>query len=228
MSDSSLIVWDLETTGFVAPEAKILEIGAFIIRDDQIEQKHWVFKNEGIEIPEEITKITGIDQAIIDAEGRDPKECLNEFLPLLKESARNITHNGIRFDIPFLINTVVDILKISMEETIEMTEFLRSNAFDTAVHFKASKLRMKPGRRETFAEFADRVMAVRAFGLKYNLGACCDDMKVDRANVVQHRALGDVSLTYEIYKILSLSYDTRTKKKEAVVSGKQQENADNK
>ena len=110
-----LIVWDLETTGFVAPECKILEIGCFIVRGEEVEQKHWVLNNN-VEIPEKIVEITGITQAIIDAEGRDPKECLLEFLPLFKACKKNITHNGVRFDIPFLIETANQILGFSAEE----------------------------------------------------------------------------------------------------------------
>ena len=53
--DIDLIIWDLETSGFVAPECKILEIGCFVVTGDQVEQKHWVLNN-GIEIPEQITR----------------------------------------------------------------------------------------------------------------------------------------------------------------------------
>lgn len=41
------VIWDLETTGFVAPACKILEIGAFIVlNDDTVETKHWVLDNK--------------------------------------------------------------------------------------------------------------------------------------------------------------------------------------
>ena len=55
------IVWDLETTGFVAPESKILEIGCHICYEDgSIEDKNWLLNNN-VEIPEKITEITSID-----------------------------------------------------------------------------------------------------------------------------------------------------------------------
>ena len=95
--DIDYIVWDLETTGFVAPQCRILEIGCFIINNNEIERKHWVLDNK-VKIPEHIIEITGITQDIIDAEGRDPEECLLEFLPYFKRCKKNITHNGIRFD----------------------------------------------------------------------------------------------------------------------------------
>lgn len=200
--DIDLIIWDLETSGFVAPECKILEIGCFVVTGDQVEQKHWVLNN-GIEIPEQITELTGITKEIIEAEGRDPKECLLEFLPYFKRCKKNVTHNGVRFDIPFLLNTAADILGFSEQERMAVTNLIRSTAFDTAVHFKASKLDMQPFFRESFIQFADRVMNTRAYGVKYSLGLCCDELGVSRENVVQHRALADVMLTHEIYKLIS-------------------------
>lgn len=195
-----LIVWDLETTGFVAPEAKILEIGAFIVRDGQIEEKHWVLKNPDTVIPQKITEITGIDQAIIDVEGRDPKECLLEFLPLLMEAKLNVTHNGVKFDIEFLVAYVAFILGHSKEDTEVMRQHIRSTAYDTAVFFKAAKLNLRQKEGESFVEYADRIMDIKAYGVKFSLGLCCDEHGIDRTDVKQHRALGDVFLTHALFK----------------------------
>lgn len=199
--DIDLIVWDLETTGFVAPEAKILEIGCFVVRGEEVERKHWVLNNN-VEIPEKITEITGITQAIIDAEGRDPKECLQEFLPLFKRCKKNVTHNGVRFDIPFLIETSAHVLGFQPNEKMAVTNLIRSTAFDTAVHFKAKKLNMEPFFRESFVQFADRVMSVRAFGIKYSLGLCVEELQIKK-DLVQHRAMADVELTHEVYKLIA-------------------------
>lgn len=193
-----LIVWDLETTGFVAPEAKILEIGCFIVRGEEVERKHWVLDNK-IEIPEKIVEITGITQEIIDAEGRDPKECIEEFMPLFKEAKVNVTHNGVRFDIPFLTDFVADLMNYRDEQKIAVRNLIRSTAFDTAVHFKAKKLDMQPYFREPFVQFADRVMNVRAKGVFYTLGLCVEELGITH-DLTQHRAMADVELTYEIYK----------------------------
>lgn len=194
-----LIVWDLETTGFVPPEAKILEIGCFIVRGENVEHKHWVFQNN-CEIPEKITEITGITKEIIDAEGKDPVQNLNEFLPLFKKAKKNITHNGVRFDIPFLIGYAKHILNWRDEQEMAVTNLIRSTTYDTAVYFKAEKLNMPQEWREPYVQFADRVMNVRQAGLKFNLGLCCDEYQISREGIVQHRALADVHLTYELYK----------------------------
>lgn len=193
-----LIVWDLETSGFNAPECKILEIGCFIVRGEEVERRHWVLDNK-IEIPEKIVEITGITKEIIDAEGRDPVECLNEFLPLFKEAKKNVTHNGVRLDIPFLVNYAKDVLKWRDEEAMAVTNLIRSTAFDTAVHFKARKLDMQPFFRESFIQFADRIMNVRAYGIKYSLGLCVEELGIVH-ELTQHRAMADVELTHEVYK----------------------------
>lgn len=199
-----ILVWDLETTGFVAPEAKILEIGCFIIRGDEIERKHWVLDNK-IEIPEKIIEITGITPEIIAAEGRDPAECLQEFLPLFKNCSKNITHNGIRFDIPFITAFAASVLGWDEKQTDAVRSLLRLTAFDTAVHFKAKKLDMQPMDKEHFVNFADRVMEIRAYGVKYNLGLCVEELGIT-LDVKQHRAMGDVELTHEVYKKIVLSH----------------------
>ena len=135
-----IVIWDLETTGFVAPEAKILEIGAKIVHEDgTIEDKNWILNNN-VEIPEKITAINGFTKEIIEAEGRDPKMCIDEFIPFLIDCKKHITHNGLNFDIPFLVNTVVDILKWNDAQRDDFIELLKSKAFDTAVHFKSAKL----------------------------------------------------------------------------------------
>lgn len=197
--DIDYIVWDLETTGFVPPEAKILEIGCFIVKGDTVEERHWVLQNN-VEIPEKITEITGITKAIIDAEGKDPKACLQEFLPLFKRCKKNVTHNGVRFDIPFLTGYAKDLLGWTADELMAVTNLIRSTTFDTAVHFKADRLQMQPFFREPYVQFADRVTNERVAGLKFNLGLCCDEYKIDRTQVVQHRALADVFLTHELFK----------------------------
>jgi DNA polymerase III epsilon subunit-like protein len=200
MKEIDLIVWDLETSGFIAPDAKILEIGAFIVRGDEIEKRNWVLNNK-IQIPANIIEITGITQEIVDA-GRDPKECLDEFLPLLKEAKTHVTHNGFKFDIPFLVDTVRDIYSTTKEESDQFWTDLLARAFDTAVHFKAKRLRIfkKPG--ETFTDFAQRVMEIRAYGIRYNLTTCAEEMKIDLAGIVAHRAMADVEITHKLFTLI--------------------------
>lgn len=201
LKDIDLLVFDLETTGFVAPECRILEIGCYIVRGGKIEKKHWVFQNK-CEIPEKITEITGITKEIIDAEGTDPATNLLEFLPLFKRAKMNLGHNSIRFDIPFLTNYAADVLGWTEAQKTATRRMIESCAFDTAVHFKAKKIGAEQLESEPFVSFAKRVMDVRAYGVKFNLTLCAEEMKIDLSGIVAHRAMADVEVTYKVFKAL--------------------------
>ena len=141
--------------------------------------------------------------AIIAEEGRDPAECLSEFLPILKNSPINITHNGIRFDIPFLVFYAQAVLGWKIETAEKVLKLFHSRAYDTAVWGKATECYMERYENEPYLNFAKRVMDVRSTA-KFNLGFVCDKMGIDRSKVIQHRALGDVFLTHEIYKTIHM------------------------
>lgn len=195
-----LIVWDIETTGFVAPESKITEIGALLVdNDDNITTKSWLLNNH-CDIPEKITEITGITKEIIDQDGLDPETVLMEFINLVKDSGVNITHNGTKFDIPFFLDYSMDVLKLNDFEYSQFSTLINENSIDTAAIYKASKLGMQK-QNESDKDFNLRVMSTFS-KQKFNLGYCCDEFGIDRSNVTQHRAAGDVFLTYELYKKL--------------------------
>lgn len=194
----SLIVWDLETSGFVDnPDARILEIGAFKVVNGEVQQETRWMLNHDIEIPEKITELTGITKGEIDRDGREPRECVSEFMTLLAQADHHLTHNGFRFDIPFLTKQLRELFGPGFDF---YQQCLEANGIDTAVYYKAQKLGLKQEEGETFKQFADRVMEIRAKGVKYNVGIACDELGIDRSKVEQHRALADVELTYEIYK----------------------------
>lgn len=202
----NLIVWDLETSGFVEdPLARILEIGAMVIRDGEIVSRHSWLLNHGIEIPAKITEITGITKELIDAEGKDPYTSLKEFTALFIPNQSNLTHNGIRFDLPFLEKELLHFTGNDPEKKFDVKKMilhLSNAALDTAAEYKGRKLKMVQSDEEDFLDYARRVLDTRVYGLKYSIATCCDDLKIDRTNITQHRALGDVELTYKIYQKL--------------------------
>lgn len=207
--DPFYIVWDLETSGFTAPRDKILEIGCRIVSMKGAEDRYWVLNNN-IEIPEKIVEITGITNEIIALEGRDPVECLKEFLPLFKSCELNITHNGIRFDIPFLAEYATSMLGWDINQKDSVYGLLRRTAFDTAVHFKAKKLGMQQMRDEHFANFADRIMQIRAHGVKYSLPLCVEEMGI-RIDGDFHRAMADVRYTHALAQNIELHFENLLK-----------------
>ena len=197
----SYIVWDLETSGLKFDEDKILEIGMYRVEDGEtVEEKRWVLNNR-IDIPEFITNINGMTTEIAEKEGVEPSVAFKEFLTYLRCSKANLTHNGIGFDIPFLVEQAAQVLEFTGERKEKFRAFLEDTAVDTAVIFKARIHEMERKWNESFIQFGQRVMS-RIIRGKFNLGVCCDELGIDRSTTVQHRALGDVYLTNEVFKEL--------------------------
>lgn len=207
----SYVVWDLETSGLDPVKDKVLEIGAIEVMEGVIIGNHrWVL-NHGIDIPEFITNINGMTREIVEKEGIEPDRAFRQFMKIMNWGKKvHVTHNGIRFDIPFLIegmkssNKEVQFQASTLKMMWELETNLYANAIDTAVLVKGGKLKMKRLWNESFKEYADRVMSVFAKGVKYNVGLCCEEMGIDKSNVILHRAGGDCELTNEIYKKLVL------------------------
>lgn len=199
-----IVVWDLETSGFTEnPDARILEIGAIIVdihTEEKVSEHQWVL-NHGIEIPQVIQDLTGITPEIIEKEGQDPKTGLTQFLSILNtvinDGGLHVTHNGFRFDIPFLMKQMRH-LDIPIER--EWVDKLKGTGVDTAALYKGKKLGITPGDFENFAAFADHVLNIRRYGLKFSVSTACDDLGISREGIALHRALADVYLTNEIRK----------------------------
>lgn len=198
---TSYVTWDLETTGLDAKTEKIIEIGAIKVVDGEItERKSWLI-NHGIFLSEKTTQITGITDEMIDAESVKPEVAFKEFMSMFDDvpNYANVTHNGYKFDMHFLFNSLPE----SLLEKYKKDLYL--NMIDTAVLVKAEKLDLEQNNGELFISFASRVMNIRAFGVKYNIPLCCEELKIDTSDATFHRALGDATLTNEIYKKLCLN-----------------------
>lgn len=201
---TTYIAWDLETTGLEKESCHILEIGCAMINDGEIvERKSWLL-NHGIEIPEGATAVHGIDKALVDAEGTDPKKAIEEFLNILLQDQHmaHLTHNGVRFDIEWLAYHAAKMLGWTVGEHRQFLDNLQSRAIDTAVFVKAGKLGMERGWNEPYINWANRVMNTIAKGVKYNVAICCEELGIDTKEMTAHRALGDVEATVAIYKKL--------------------------
>lgn len=201
---NTYIAFDLETSGLDPKKDKILEIGCMGVKDGKITgSQSWILKHEGLVISPEITAINGIDQAIVDKEGVNPKQAMEEFLRIFNSYSAHLTHNGIRFDIPFLAEQAQQIIGWNYAEMVDFTNGANKNAIDTAALYKgAFVLETERMWNESFHDFAIRVMNVIQRG-KYNVGHCCDELGIDRTQVTQHRALGDIALTHQIYQKLT-------------------------
>lgn len=196
------VVWDLETTGLVPKTDRVLEIAAINVVNGTIVQEYTTLLNFNIDIPEHATAIHGITREMCEKSGNDPLRVFNTLYEMLMNAPACVTHNGHRFDIPFLLADMARVLDPASLPKLE--ERLRTTHIDTASLYKAQRLEMVRGWNEPLYSFTERVMSVMAKGVKYSVDHCCDNLGIDRSTVQQHRALGDVKLTNEMYRKLCL------------------------
>jgi len=95
------VVVDLETTGLIAGQHEIIEIGAIRVHRDS--NKHDTFQaliKSSKKIPKKITELTGITQGMVDNEGISLAEAMKEFLNFIGTD-RIVAYNA-EFDMSFL------------------------------------------------------------------------------------------------------------------------------
>ncbi len=98
--NQSMVVFDLETTGFSPFDDRMTEIGAVVIENGQVLEEFNTFVNPKKHIPEKVTKITGItDDMVKDAP--EERQALREFLNFVNGRIL-IAHNAHSFDMRFL------------------------------------------------------------------------------------------------------------------------------
>jgi DNA polymerase III epsilon subunit-like protein len=197
---TTYVVWDLETTGLYPDKDRIVEFAALIVKNGRVAERKSFILNHGIDIPEEATRVHGITKQKCKKEGVKPKVALEWALWTLNIYPASVTHNGLCFDIPFLLAEAFRLGLLADEAYQEYEAYLYDTCIDTAVLYKAMKIKLARYWNEPFAEYGKRVLEVRAKGVKYNVGFCCDELKINRFYIQQHRAGGDVELTNEIYK----------------------------
>jgi DNA polymerase III epsilon subunit family exonuclease len=93
------VVFDFETTGAKAPPCRIMEIGAFRVRNGEIVGEYNTLVNPEMPVPEFISSLTGITNSMVESA---PKfgEVINDLLDFIGDSVL-VAHNA-PFDIAFL------------------------------------------------------------------------------------------------------------------------------
>ena len=100
------IVLDTETTGLNPARDKVLEIGAARIEQGRVVETFETLIDTGVPIPERITELTGITDAM-QAEGKKTEEAFREFFDFCKDLP--ILGHNITFDFSFLKQTAVNL-----------------------------------------------------------------------------------------------------------------------
>ncbi len=121
LKDVTLIIFDVETTGFSAEKNRVVELGAVKIRNGEIlERTNWLI-NPGRTIPKRVTKVHGITDAMVKNKPSFA-EVYPDFLAFIGDGLL-VAHNA-RFDVDFVraeitraeqplpSNAVIDSLKL--------------------------------------------------------------------------------------------------------------------
>lgn len=99
MIKTTIVALDIETTGLSAKTDRITEIGAVRFKGNRIEAEWQSLINPGIRIPPNITKLTGITDAMV-RNAPNIDEVLNDLANFVGDSA--VLGHNIRFDLSFL------------------------------------------------------------------------------------------------------------------------------
>ncbi len=191
----SYVVYDLETSGLDPKTDKITEVAYIEVHNGKVvEEWSTLVQWPELKLSPKITEITGITDEMLENEGEAWRVAIDKLAMKIALTPAVVTHNGTMFDNLFMMEV--------LPNRMGMLKSLDTNSIDTAALYKGAKLGNMRLWNETQAKYNSRILAERVQGLKYNLAHCCDDLGIDRTKVVQHRALGDCTLTMELYKKL--------------------------
>lgn len=138
--DGEFIVFDLETTGLSASQERITEIGAVRVKDGEILDTFNTFVNPERHIPEKITSLTGITDAMV-ADAPSEAQAIEMWEEFCPEDAILVAHNA-DFDTSFMSaayerhgrvfdNTYIDTVSISRS----LYKSLKNHKLDTVAAY---------------------------------------------------------------------------------------------
>lgn len=120
------VVLDIETDGLDENQNSIIEIGAVKVRDEALDYFHSMLEYEG-KLPKKIVELTGIDESMLQAEGKNLKDVLETFLEFVADSV--IVGYNIDFDLRFLNQKLEDVgLKELKNSSIDLCSLVKKES----------------------------------------------------------------------------------------------------
>jgi len=187
----SFVAYDFETTGLDTTVCDVVELGAIRFVDGVFDGAMTCLIKNKNPLPEETTKITGITDEMLAADGEDELQVFTQFESFIK-GLPLVGHNILRYDNPILQRKLKDVLGI---------DWVAPECVDTAGLFKASELKIGIEDGERMQDFCLRALDKRVAGLKFNLAHAYKTLGFTEA-VAAHRVEGDVQMVLEIYEKL--------------------------
>lgn len=137
--DDEFVVFDIETTGLSPLSCKITEIGAVLVRKDEVLAVFNTFVDPEVPIPPEITKLTGIDDEMVKGAPKT-EEALSQFLDFIGN--RMLVAHNASFDISFIRKAAADCglpFSNAYLDTVSMSRFvnpdLKKHKLDTIAEY---------------------------------------------------------------------------------------------
>ncbi len=128
---NSYVVFDLETTGLNPINDHIIEIGALKYQDNELVDTFQVLVNPLVSIPDEITKLTGINNEMVKDE-KSIDDVLKDFINFIGDFPL-VAHNG-SFDLSFinvnLIKNGMDFLNNKNIDTVKLSRDYIPNLYN--------------------------------------------------------------------------------------------------
>ena len=189
----SYLVFDFETSGLEPSRDRIIQVGLCTVSNGEVgERQSWLVQQD-VRIDPEATRIHGITAEDLRARGIPPQESLTRLFETMKRAPTCIGHNIHRFDVPFLL---AEGRRLGVQ-TPNCEHFI-----DTAAIFKGRKLGLAKNPAESPKAYADRVLSIRAPGLKYSIPTCLAELGIETDTARLHDASHDAYLTHLIFQSL--------------------------
>lgn len=189
----SYLAFDFETTGLEPSRDRIIQVGLCPVSDGEVGDRQSWLVHQNARIDPEATRIHGITAEDLRARGIPPQESLTRLFEAMKRAPTCIGHNIHRFDVPFLL---AESRRFGVP-TPNCERFI-----DTAAVFKGRKLGMAKNPAESPKAYADRVLSIRAPGLKYSIPTCLAELGIEAGTARLHDASHDAYLTHLIFQSL--------------------------